>query len=330
VVCSRQIIVDEMNTRACIWSVAGFAVILITSCVLFGLSFDTIEPYEIGIVYDGNVQHLETSETWSNGRYLVGLGKQFITFPTTTQTLRFGDFYNDEDGPDISVRSHDGMVVTLEISFQYQLSQQVDDLARLYLDYEDNWEPVYGFEFESAVMDVASNFNMFQFFTDRSGITADIIEAMNARLEVLYATCYSVEIANMQVDRQLVDAIESTQVAVQYVQQVLAELQIAQIQADTSVQQASLQAQIQLAAANATANGVTAQAHSQAATVQISVAAQIEAFQNLRAALNLTTSEQLLSYMWTSAIQSSEAENLVVGIKYPSPIASFFAQSTST
>jgi len=152
---------------------------------------------------------------------------------------------------------------------------------------------------------------------------------MSKRLVYLYAECYSVELVNMQIIQVFADTIENTQIAVQNVQQVENQLQIAEIQADSNIRQATLQAAIQLATANATANGILAQAQTQAEAIRLSVSSQISAFQTLRASLNLTSAEELLSYMWTSAIQSSQAQSVAIGLKYPSLISAFLSNRTN-
>jgi len=319
-----------ISTCGCITIGIVTFVVVLTSIILFALSWDTIEPYQVGLIFDGNVMHVETDETYTSGRRLVGLGKYYLTFPTTVQTLRFGDFFDNENGGDIVLRSKDGMVITLEVSFQYQLSTRVEDLVRLYLDFEYGWDGVYAYEFQAAARDVASRYLMFDFFEQRQQIANDMRQAMNERLEFLYASCYSVEMVNMQVINVFADTIENTQIAVQTVQQVQNQLEIAEVQADSNIQQAKLQAAIQLAAANATANGILAQAQTQAESIRLSVAAQISAFQTLRQRLNLTTSEQLLSYMWTSSVQSNQAHNVVVGLKYPSILSSFLTRMNAS
>jgi len=319
-----------LTTCGCVTIIITVLVVVITSIVLFALSWDTIEPYQLGLIFDGNVMHIETDQTYTSGRRLVGLGKHYLAFPTTVQTLRFGDFFNNQNGGDIVLRSKDGMVISLEVSFQYQLSTRVEDLARLYLDFEYGWDNVYAYEFQAAARDVASRYLMFDFFEQRTQIGYDMMAAMNQRLEFLYATCYSVELVNMQVISAFADTIENTQIAVQNVQQVQNQLEIAQVQADSNLQQARVQAAIQLATANATANGILAQAQTTAESIRLSVAAQISAFQTLRQHLNLTTSEQLLTYMWTSAIQSNHAQSIVVGLKYPSILSSFLSRFNAT
>jgi regulator of protease activity HflC (stomatin/prohibitin superfamily) len=318
------------DTARCIGYSILASIFILTSIILFALSWDTIEPYQVGLVFDGNVMHIETRKTHDSGRDLVGLGKSYLTFPTTRKTLRFGDFFRRQNGGDLVLRSRDGMVISLEIAFEYELSRNPGDLARLYLDFDYGWDRVFAFEFQAAVRDVASRYFMFDFFTHRKEISDAMRDEMDSRLEVLYARGVSVELVNMEVIKVFAETIENTQIAVQNVQQVENQLQIAQIDADSNIRQATLQAVIQRATANATANGILAQARTQAESIRLSVAAQTSAFLALRHSLHLTSSEQLLAYMWTSAIQTSQAQSVVVGMKYPTIISSFLSRMNAT
>lgn len=65
-----------------------FLIILIVSIVLFALSFGTVNIEE-WVIFEYSLKGLIRDTTWSNirqtpkgaGRYLIGLGKEFIIFP---------------------------------------------------------------------------------------------------------------------------------------------------------------------------------------------------------------------------------------------------------
>lgn len=49
--------------------------------ILFPLSFSYIEYYEYGLAQRVSTGAVDTSEVYSNGRYIVGPDKRFITYP---------------------------------------------------------------------------------------------------------------------------------------------------------------------------------------------------------------------------------------------------------
>ena len=62
------------------------------------MSFDVVEPIEWGLAYDNNIKKIDTDKVYNEGRYLIGLGRSFIIFPRTYQTIRYGSTFDDADG----------------------------------------------------------------------------------------------------------------------------------------------------------------------------------------------------------------------------------------
>ena len=80
---------------------------------------------------------------YSGGRHFIGLGHTFIIFPKTLQTCRMGTFTEPADGETITTssllaRTEDGLQVTLDISFQYRVTETIDAIIKLYSDFQDN------------------------------------------------------------------------------------------------------------------------------------------------------------------------------------------------
>lgn len=64
---------DEAIVGGCIC----FWLVVITSCILLGLSFSLLELDEWGLIYDTNKQIVERTP-YGSGRYFTGLGRKFI------------------------------------------------------------------------------------------------------------------------------------------------------------------------------------------------------------------------------------------------------------
>ena len=77
-------------------------VLLITSAILFGVSWSSLEPNEVGIEYNGNTLSINTDELFTSGRHFLGLGHSFIVYPKTLQTVKFAQA-GDANGPPINV-----------------------------------------------------------------------------------------------------------------------------------------------------------------------------------------------------------------------------------
>lgn len=55
---------------------------------MFSVSFDTLQPWEVGLKYNNNLKTLQSSRVYNNGRYFLGLGLSFEKFPITLQFVR--------------------------------------------------------------------------------------------------------------------------------------------------------------------------------------------------------------------------------------------------
>jgi len=299
-----------------------FCVIFITSCALLGSSFDTLEPTQMGIIFDKNVQHLDTDKLYYNGRYLTGLGRQFIGFPLTYQTIRFGrtSFDAGTSFGNIVCRSRDGLSIQVEVSFQYMLYRNASDLWRLYMDLGTGYNRVYGLVAQQVVQDVMSDYYTLDFFQDREVIEADMHAQLHAQLVRLYASVASLELMRVNIEDTsptLVDAVENTQIAIQDVFQAVAEQNVAQVQADAQVGVATEVAKVQLLNANATAISYLAAVQANADALLYRVAQQATALSTLRDQLGLNTSVEILAYNWLTAMHENTVPNLLMGLKYP-------------
>lgn len=76
----------------------AFCVVFIISIILLSVSFDVVEPTEWGLAYDNNIKKIDTDKVYDEGRYLIGLGRSFIIFPRTYQTIRYGSSFDGADG----------------------------------------------------------------------------------------------------------------------------------------------------------------------------------------------------------------------------------------
>jgi len=304
-----------------------FCVVFITSCALLGSSFDTLEPNDMGIVLDSNVQHLEENQLYFGGRYLVGLGRKFIAFPKTYQTIRFGLSSFDPPSDNIVCRSHDGLSIDVEMSFQFMFNQDAGDLWRLYMALGTTVNGVFGLIAQEVVQNVFSDYYTLDFFQQRVAMETAIFDELKLALSTFFVTVTSVELMRVDIEDtspDLVSAVETTQVAIQDVFQAIAEQAVAQVNADASVGVATEVAQVQLLNANATAISYLAAVQASADALLYRIDKQATALLTLRDQLGLNTSMEVLGYQWLIAMQENTVPDLVVGLQYPTVLQSVF------
>ena len=127
-----------------------FCMVLIASAIMVGCSFGVLDPTQFALDYDTVNFQIADDTLYTGGRHFIGLGHKFIVFPNTLQTVRMGSASSEEGGDGETVktssllaRTEDGLQVTLDISFQYRLTPDLEQIIKLYSDFQDNYRPVY-------------------------------------------------------------------------------------------------------------------------------------------------------------------------------------------
>lgn len=296
-------------------------ILLITSCALFGASFSIVRPNYVGILYNRNVLHIETDELYPSGRYMAGIGRKFLSFPTTYQTIRMGSEFGElADAGDIVCRTSEGLVMRVEVSFQYRLNITIEDLVRVYLDTADQYHIVYTDMAQAAIRDACSLYTATEFIENRTELAEAMHEFTNARLERLYASIPTFELVNMEFDQAFAYAIEQTQIAKQDV--LLAENQysVAEVDSERRIAEAQTVAQITVRDAYAFNVSLAAAAQAEAELFAIRIREQTLGFKTLREELGLNTSQALLGYHYFAVLDELSMTKGAVGLNFPKVI----------
>eukprot|EP00908_Phaeocystis_cordata_P026529 Transcript_9009.p1 GENE.Transcript_9009~~Transcript_9009.p1 ORF type:complete len:368 (+),score=181.81 Transcript_9009:506-1609(+) len=298
--------------------------VLIASSIMLGCSFGVLDPTQFALDYDTVNFQINDAMLYTGGRHFIGLGHVFIVFPNTLQTVRMGTVQEGEqvDGETVTTssllaRTEDGLQVTLDISFQYRLEATIDAVIKLYSDFQDNYRPAYVRIARNVLRDVASEFQAFQYFYNRTIVGAKMRETLNSALANHSATVQAFQLLNVELPERFAAAIEATEVARQAIENARYQQDVARTEANTRVEEAKRQAQIILLEANATAQSTTLQAAADANITLRQMQAETTAYRTIQQELDLDE-EQLLSYVWLKAIQSRRpsTEN-VIGIAKP-------------
>lgn len=254
-------------------------------------------PISAGRIAEGRCGGSLTQRGWvqtvksnaeGSGRYFLGVGHRFLIFPKVYQTIEYSPGPDTTGGP-VQSRTKDGVEVILSVSFQYQLKQEnIYDLFTTYginMDgledgQQEPYQRVLSYVARDILTDVSTEYNAFEFFSNRTNIG----DRMSTQLRTIYERDYFASVVFFQLkDVDLPDqfehAIQDAEVSRQY-QQRAREIQTkAEIEAQTSVIQAEYDAQILLQEAGAQANATLQQNHYEIA------------------AFNFTQQNRLLSYM---------------------------------
>ena len=298
-----------MEVQCWLISTVVFVVLLVSS-ILIALSFGVLQSTESGIDYNTITQSLDTSKVWGNGRHFIGLGHEFIVFPTNLVTISFSSE---------QCRTSDGLLVTLSIEFQYQLVGG-DTLFELYADWGTEYDAGFRNIAKDSIRNVAASFTAFDFFERREAISAAMQVALHDKLTTSHhATVELFQLQNIDLPIEFQDSIQATEIARQEIQRVINVQNQEVINAQTKIIEAEASAEILTVQAENEAAGYVAQKGAEAYAIGVRLSAEKDAYAAIKATLNFTN-EELLSYVWVKNLehrQDSEAGKLVMKIPQP-------------
>lgn len=303
----------------------------IPSLFLFGFSFGIVEVLEVAIIHDTQTSNLISDKSYSSGRYFTGLGRKFLTYPSTVQTLRFGEmawFTDEPSRGSIECRSHDGMQVFIEVAFQFVLSDNPEDLTRLYRDFgsikgmdKGGFRDFYSDVTEKVIRDVASTFLSTEFFTKRALLETTMLEALKVDMIRSYAVAKSLQLMHMEFDKKglFATAIETTQIAKQEVAEKINEVEVAEVKAEAEWQAAQRTSNVKVSLAESVYNSTIRQAQADATALLYRTQQQVEAYNTLADDLGFQTTAELISFLWMTAV-ANDANKVIMGMPYPASL----------
>ena len=92
----------------------GVSIISGTIVGYFILAFDSVGYNQYGLNQNNLTQEIE-DKVYEKGLYQIGVVNRFIKFPKTVQTIEFYDEYP------LDSRTQDGLLIYIQLSFQYRL-----------------------------------------------------------------------------------------------------------------------------------------------------------------------------------------------------------------
>lgn len=276
---------------------------LLVCVVLIYSAWDTLEPWEIGLDYNTILQSI-SPDAWSTGRHWLGLGHRFVKFPSTVITVQFShEAGAGTSGGPLRSRTYDGLEVSLEISFQYQLAK--DSLYQMYTTFG----PEYHNLFVKMGMDLltvaATHHYARAFFVNRTMIGDRMEQSLRKHFrEQAYVDVPLFQFQAVSLLGDFESAIKETQ----------AQQKMRKVEFETEVIQAQRYVQVRSQQATAMAESI---ALKNSAAIQSLNATQLCAAAAFEKVLDIFggDSNKMLKYMKVRAMRDHPAENSVLGIR---------------
>jgi len=174
---------EEASCCLCCW-----LVVVITSVILFGCSFTTLEVNKLGLEFDSIHRSYSTDQIYGPGRYMLGLAKNLEDFPTTWTQLSFCP--TCATGPAITGRVGIGSsAVSVHVSLTVFYKLRVEYLPQIISFFPTkNWEARYITIIKNAVAVVIGSgvLSLESFITERDYVSKVMGWEINQRLSPVY------------------------------------------------------------------------------------------------------------------------------------------------
>jgi len=142
---------------------ATIGVVVGTCIILFLCSWASLEYTELGLNYSVITKTVQ-NEGYQAGRYFLGIGHEFIRFPSTVQTIQYADSSGSEAGM-LRSRTLDGLEVELEVSFQYLVTS--NHVYELYMTYNVGYHDIFVRMATDVLTTAATMYTATDFFQNR-------------------------------------------------------------------------------------------------------------------------------------------------------------------
>lgn len=292
--------------------VCACSVLLIISVGLYGGSFVVLGPLKAGLLKNsvtGKVESAEGAKIYKPGRYFLGLGRQFVEYPTNLQKVEFKD---GSDTPSIRANSAGGQQVVVELSFLYRL--KVSQLPAIFRKQETNYNARFVNIAQAEISNTIAKFKTEDFWVRRSDMSSLLLAALNSKLELEFAAAEHLQLRKVTVPASLNSIIITQLVLEQNVAKAAFERDANIIRNNILVvrEDAAQRVNVINAEAQATAKKLVDRAAAEATLIRLNASAT--AYSSAKNVLKLNNTG-LLRWMWLETVRSlGNSTSMAVGL----------------
>lgn len=236
---------------------------------------------------------------YTNGRYFVGLARNFIKYPSSVQNVLFSNDA-DADAPAIAIRvtgegDSGGGTLRIDISFQYLMVPS--ELDALFRDVEQNFQTRISDEARDLLAATAQQFELNDYFTKRPAVRQAFLREITGPLRLLHVVPTDLQVRRIVLSANVEQSILNKAVSRQDVLRSEQTNQRLDLEAQQNVVRGSGTEAIRSRNAQFTAQAAILVQGAQANATAISVGASAFASSRLQNGTGFTTQE-LLYYRW--------------------------------
>jgi len=232
---------------------AGCALIVII--ILLACSFSKVEMTEVGLLYSHASRTIDRSQLYTAGRYYVGVGGEFITYPITQQELVL---------PTFESRTMDGLKIGLDVSINFKVEKDsVQKILRLFDNFGYHYDGYISRLAMNIIRDASAGFTAFEYSQNRSLISQEMERQISDDMSEMGFSLDSVQLLNVAFPDKFSNALQNT---------LLLQQQVTQAEMEKVAQEVALKGE--LTKSDITAQGILTEAETMNTTIRENADAQ--------------------------------------------------------
>lgn len=282
-----------------------FVVGIVGIIILIATSLKTLQSDEMALMYN-TISRTLYNDVKQEGLHSGPPGFKFIIFPSVFRTITFDD---------LDCLNKDGVVVELNIAFQYRVNEETLYYTVLQFKDHDTFRKAVEYSAEAAVHETCSLYNTTEFQAIREEFQQMVRQNVRERLALINCTVSDLQVSNIARPSEYEDAVKSKEAARENIQVAETERPRQITQANTVLREAETQAVIDINRATTDARISKNAALAQAEAILAQYQQETQAFANIVVQQNLTT-DGLLAYLGVRVV-SQAANPVYAGIDAP-------------
>lgn len=294
----------------------GAACCLVVSALVAVTSLGQVPPLYYGIRYNYFNKYADIDNIFGPGRHFIWPMNTFVIFPSDAQNIEFSNEaslpVSGRRYPALHTRTKEGLALHMQVSLQYLLNGP--KVGALYKEFNLNYEEVFLSTIRDTLIKAAAEYKAAQLWKNRKEVGMEMQRSVNNALSTTYATCWGLQLMDIELPDIFDKSIVMTQVQRQNATTMSYSQVATVIRAETEVIMAQFNRNVTVIRATAEANYslTTKKAKAQARSNILDIEADVLKKVQERLAL---TSEELVEYQQYTAIQQLNNASLFFGFE---------------
>jgi len=253
-------------------SAAFIICVVIVVVVLIACSYGKVEMTDVGLLYSHASRRIDREELYTAGRYYMGVGGEFFTFPITQQEMKL---------PVFESRTKDGLKIELQISINFKIQKDLKKVLAIYDHFGTSYDGYVARLAMNIVRDASAEFDAYSYSVNRSIVSARMESDIRDDMDEIGFTLESLQLLNIQFPKVFSATLAETLMYQQQVTQAEKNMVAEVVALENRLNQSSITALGLLADANSTATSIKENAQADAGSLTVALVNEGESHKNM-------------------------------------------------